>query len=122
MEIRPILSTLMRHKTAAALIVLEIALSCAIICNALFIVTQRVETLNLASGIDDDRIIEIGLSGIGQQTNADARTAEDLATLRTIPGVERATVINQLPFQNGSWNTSLSLTAEQEGPTLKTTQ
>ncbi len=122
MEIRPILSTLSRHKTAAALIVLEIALSCAIICNALFIVTQRVETLNLASGIDDDRIIEIGLSGIGQQTNADARTAEDLATLRTIPGVERATVINQLPFQNGSWNTSLSLTAEQEVPTLNTTQ
>jgi putative ABC transport system permease protein len=34
MELRPILSTLRRHKTAAALIILEIALSCAIICNA----------------------------------------------------------------------------------------
>ena len=67
MEIRPILSTLSRHKTAAALIVLEIALSCAIICNALFIVSQRLETLNLASGIDDDRLVEIGLSGIGQR-------------------------------------------------------
>ena len=33
MELRPILSTLLRHKTAAALIVLEIALSCAIICK-----------------------------------------------------------------------------------------
>ena len=31
MELRPILSTLSRHKTAAALIILEIALSCAII-------------------------------------------------------------------------------------------
>ena len=41
MEIRPILSTLRRHKTAAGLIVLEIALSCAILCNALFIVGQR---------------------------------------------------------------------------------
>src|SRR5690606_6038062 len=37
MDIRPILSTLSRHKTAAALIVFEIALSCAIICNALFL-------------------------------------------------------------------------------------
>jgi len=122
MEIRPILSTLSRHKTAAALIVLEIALSCAIICNALFIVTQRLETLNLASGIDDDRLIEIGLSGIGQQTDGDARTAEDLASLRAVPGVERVAITNQLPFQNGSWNTSLSLTPEQEVPTLNATQ
>ncbi|MGB3393409.1 MAG: FtsX-like permease family protein [Stenotrophomonas sp.] len=122
MEIRPILSTLSRHKTAAALIVLEIALSCAIICNALFIVSQRLETLNLASGIDDDRLVEIGLSGIGQQTDGDARSAEDLASLRAIPGVERAAITNQLPFQNGSWNTSLSLSAEQEVPTLSATQ
>ncbi len=122
MEIRPILSTLSRHKTAAALIVLEIALSCAIICNALFIVSQRVETLNLKSGMDDDRLIEIGLSGIGEQTDADARTAQDLATLRAIPGVERVAITNQLPFQNGSWNTSLALSADQEVPTLNATQ
>lgn len=122
MEIRPILSTLARHKMAAALIVLEIALSCAIICNALFIVTQRLETLNLASGMDDDRLVEIALSGIGQQTDADARTAEDLASLRAIAGVERVAITNQLPFQNGSWNTSLSLSAEQEVPTLSATQ
>ncbi|WP_442683322.1 ABC transporter permease [Stenotrophomonas sp. JC08] len=122
MEIRPILSTLTRHKTAAALIVLEIALSCAIICNALFIVSQRMETLNLASGMDDDRLVEIALSGIGEQTDADARTAEDLAALRAVPGVERVAVTNQLPFQNGSWNTSLALSAEQEVPTLTATQ
>ena len=41
MEIRPILSSLRRHKTAAALIVLEIALSCAILCNAIFLVNGR---------------------------------------------------------------------------------
>ncbi|MCW4454487.1 FtsX-like permease family protein [Flavobacterium sp. MXW15] len=122
MEIRPILSTLSRHKTAAALIVLEIALSCAIICNALFIVSQRMETLTMASGVDDERLLEIGLSGIGQQTNADARTAEDLAVLRAIPGAEHVAVTNQLPFQNGSWNTSLALSAEQEVPTLNAAQ
>ena len=51
MEIRPILSTLLRHKTAAGLIVLEIALSCAIICNALFVVGSRVEQMQRVSGI-----------------------------------------------------------------------
>ena len=38
MDIRPILSTLRRHKTAAALIVREAALTCDIVCNALLLV------------------------------------------------------------------------------------
>lgn len=122
MEIRPILSTLRRHKTAAALLVLEIALSCAILCNALFIVSQRMDTLNLDSGIDDTLLVEIGVNGIGPQADVDARTAEDLAALRALPGVEQAAIINQLPFQRGSWNTSLSLSMEQEVPTLNATQ
>jgi len=122
MEIRPILSTLSRHKTAAALIVLEIALSCAIICNALFIVSQRIDAMQLASGIDDNHLIEIGLSGIGEQVDADARTAEDLASLRGIPGVESVTIVNQLPFQGGSWNTSLAISAEPEAQSINGAQ
>ena len=114
MEIRPILSTLSRHKTAAALIVLEIALSCAIICNALFIVSQRIEVMQLASGIDDNHLMEIGLSGIGQQVDADARTAEDIASLRAIPGVENVAISNQLPYQSGSWNTGLAASPEPD--------
>ena len=50
-ELRPILSTLRRHKTASALIVLEIALSCAIICNALFLIGGRLERMDRVSGI-----------------------------------------------------------------------
>ena len=67
MEIRPILSTLSRHKTAAALIVLEIALTCAILCNALFLVAQRLETLNMPSGMDDAHLIMARATGIGTQ-------------------------------------------------------
>ena len=51
MEFRPILSTLRRHKTAASLIVLEIALSCAIVCNAMFLIGERLERINRPSGI-----------------------------------------------------------------------
>jgi putative ABC transport system permease protein len=55
MDIRPILSTLRRHKTAAALIVLEIALSCAIICNAVFLITQRLERMQRPTGMAKTR-------------------------------------------------------------------
>ena len=122
MDIRPILSSLSRHKTAAALIVLEIALSCAIICNALFIVSNRIDAMQMASGVDDDKLIEIGLSGIGKQNDADARTAQDLAALRAIAGVSNVTIVNQLPFQYGSWNTSLSASLEPDAQSINGAQ
>ncbi|PZP60790.1 MULTISPECIES: ABC transporter permease [Pseudoxanthomonas] len=118
MEIRPIFSALRRHKTAAALIVLEIAVSCAIVCNALFLIAQRVDNLNLPSGIAEDQLLHIRLSGVGKDDNADARTEEDLAALRAIPGVVAVTTSNQLPFRNGSSNSGLSLSPEQVDNTL----
>ncbi|WP_017913616.1 FtsX-like permease family protein, partial [Xanthomonas sp. SHU 166] len=122
MDIRPILSTLRRHKTAAALIVLEIALACAIVCNALFLIGNRIETLHRPSGIAESELVTISLGGIGQQVNAAARTREDLAALRAVPGVRSATLLNQVPFVRYSWNTSLSLTPDQERPTLNAAQ
>ena len=122
MEIRPILSSLRRHRTAAALIVLEIALSCAIICNALFLVSQRVEALHRPSGIAEHELLQIHLGGVGKQTDADARSREDMAALRAIPGVSGVSIINQMPFQRGSWNTSLANTPDQEVATLNAAQ
>ncbi len=122
MDIRPILTTLRRHKTAAALIVLEIALTCAIVCNALFLIGQRIETINQPSGIAERELVEVRLGGVGKQVNVEARTREDLAVLRGIPGVKSAVAINQLPFRRNSWNTSLSRIPDQERPTLNAAQ
>ena len=122
MDMLPILSALKRHKIAATLILLEIALSCAIICNALFIVSQRLDMLNLPSGLDETHLVEIGVSGIGDQGDTDARTLRDIASLRAIPGVDGVSISNQLPFQNGSWNTALALTPDQQRPTLNAAQ
>ena len=117
MDIRPILSTLRRHKTAAALIVLEVALTCAIVCNALFLVTQRVERISQTSGLAENELVFVRVSGIGKQTNGQARTQEDLSALRAVPGVTAAAKVNQLPFRPNSSNTSVSLKQEQERPT-----
>jgi len=117
MDIRPILSTLRRHKTAAALIVLEIALTCAIVCNALFLVSQRVEKISMPSGIAENELVVVRVSGIGKQTNAMSRTREDLASLRAIPGVTAATIVSQLPFNGSSSSSSIQRQPEQDAPT-----
>lgn len=118
MEIRPILSTLRRHKTAAALIVIEVALSCAIICNALFLIGNRLERMERPSGTAENELSVVRVAGIGQDDNAGALTSTDLASLRGLPGVKSASAVNHIPFGNGSWNTSVNLVQEQTHPTL----
>ncbi len=118
MNIRPILSTLLRHKTAATLIVLQIALSCAIICNALFLISNRLDRIHQESGTVENEIVRVQLTGIGTDDNAEALTRSDLAMLRGLPGVKAATVTNQLPYGYGSWNGSVNLTKDQKQPTL----
>jgi putative ABC transport system permease protein len=121
MDIRPILSTLSRHKTAAALIVLEIALSCAIICNALFLIGGRLDRINEVSGLAENELIRVQIAGIGADDNAAALTRSDLAVLRALPGVKSATMVNQVPFVNSSWNSSIGLKPNQERSTLNAT-
>src|SRR5258706_158169 len=59
MHFFPILSTLRRHRTAATLIVLEIALSCAIVCNTIFLIGDRLSRMNLPSGIANTRLVMV---------------------------------------------------------------
>ena len=121
MEIRPILSTLMRHKTAATLIVLEIALTCAIICNALFMIGERITQVNEASGLAENELVRVQLIPIGNDENAAAQTRSDLAALRALPGVTAATVLNQVPFVNSSWNSGVRLKDDQTQSTMNAT-
>jgi len=108
MHFFPILSTLRRHRTAAVLIVLEIALTCAIVCNAIFLIQERLSRMDRATGIVEDEIVRVQLTGIGTKADAGALTAQDLTALRAIPGVRFAAVTNMIPFGGSSWNTSIS--------------
>lgn len=118
MDIRPILSTLRRHKTASALIVIEIALSCAIVCNALFLIGTRLDRMARDTGMANDEIVRINTAGIGTNDNADAAVKTDLAALRAVPGVKYATSTNHVPFDNSSWNSSVSTKADQQIPSM----
>ena len=121
MELRPILSALRRHKTAAAVIILEIALSCAIVCNALFLIGSRLERMDRPSGIAEDTIVRVGVVGAGQGDGDAALTATDLASFRALPGVVAAESVNQVPFWNSSWNSSVNLEEDQSFQTLSAT-
>ncbi len=100
---RPILSSLRRHKIAAFLIVLEIALAFAIVSNAVYMVIGRLQRIDLRSGIDERGLVLLQLATAGKQNGSVASAQTDLAALRAIPGVESASAINALPLSRTQW-------------------
>jgi putative ABC transport system permease protein len=121
LDILPILATLRRHKITALLIVLEIALTCAIVCNAVFLIAQRVHRMDMPSGVAEHELVQVQVVDIGDRPDAKARGEADLAALRAIPGVKSVARINQLPFTDSSWNNSIFLSPTQTQPTLNAT-
>ena len=118
MELRPILSTLRRHKVTAWLLILEIALTCAIVSNAVFMIGQRLQHMGMASGVDEHALVQIQLAEIAPSPDIYARAREDLAVLRQVPGVQSVALSNQLPLGGSSSNASVKLDRTQRQPTL----
>jgi putative ABC transport system permease protein len=114
MEIRPILSSLLRSKTGAVLIAAQIALTLAIIANALYIVKDRVDRANRPTGIDEANSFFISFNGIGEMADKEAMQKRDVEVLRAIPGVVSAGWINQYPMTQNGW--SLGLTTTPQDP------
>ena len=119
LQLRPILSTLRRHKTAALLIVLEIALTCAIVCNAVFLIVNRIERLHFASGLADSELVYVEIHSIGRVVDAAPDTQADLAALRAVPGVRSVAVLNQIPYNNNSNNSGVNLLPGQKASTIE---
>ncbi len=109
MSVRPILAALRRHKIAAFLIVLEIALAFAIISNAVYLVIGRLQRVDLPSGIDERNLVLLQLATAGKQYGSVTSAQTDLAALRAIPGVESASAINTLPLSGSQWGLDYSL-------------
>ena len=96
MQIKPILSALRRHKAGTFLIAMQIALTLAIVCNALFIIHQRLAHLSEPTGIDETNIFVIQNEWVGSSTTdqADAKIVEDLRVLRELSSVQDVTSSN----------------------------
>jgi putative ABC transport system permease protein len=120
MDIRPILSTLRRHKITASLLILQIALTCAIVCNAVFLIHQRLQQIDIPSGIAEHELLQIRFAYVGDRPDAYAQAQTDLATLRQIAGVQAVALANQLPLSGYSMsNSGIKLRPQQQKTSLE---
>ncbi len=117
MKLHPILAALRKHKAGTVLIALQIALTLAIVCNAVFIIGQRIERVNRSTGLDEGNLFLISQQWVGAPSadtpegveKLDAMQREDLAALRQLPDVVSVAPINSIPLLNSSWTGSVSL-------------
>jgi putative ABC transport system permease protein len=112
MQIKPILSALRMHKAGTLLIAMQIALTLAVVCNALFIIHQRIEHISRPTGIDESNLLLIANHWIGRRDGDDSLVKTDLDTLRHVPGVQDAYATNAYPLIGGGWGSGVRTKAE----------
>ena len=113
LNIRPILSSLLRNRTGAVLVALQIALALAILVNATYIVKLRVDTINRPTGIDEANLFSIESVGFTRRYDHDPAVRADLAWLRGLDGVAAATVVNAAPFTRSGSSSPLYVTPDR---------
>jgi len=117
MRLHPMFAALRRHKAGVILIALQIALTLAIVCNAIFIIGQRVHNLGRPSGMNENDVYIVTQQWVGvvdpddekSIAKLDAMQREDLAALRNMPDVAAVTPTNSLPLFNSSWTGTAAL-------------
>jgi putative ABC transport system permease protein len=105
---RPILSALLRNRTGAVLVAIQIAIALAVLVNAVYIVKQRIDKIGRPTGMDVANIMVISSSGFTRDYDYVAAIREDLAYVRGVKGVIAATPINSVPLSNGGSSRTLS--------------
>jgi len=114
MRTGPIVSSLLRHKVSAGLVAAQIALTLAIIANALFVVVDRTTMINRPSGVAEADVFSVGLSPIGTPEESHAILLADLDLVRGLPGVANAYLANSMPLSGGGWSTGVTTGVEEQ--------
>jgi putative ABC transport system permease protein len=127
MTLPPILAALKKHKAGVTLITLQIALTLAIVCNAVFIIGQRIDRIERPSGINENNLFLVTQSWVGAPSGDDEASVDkldamqqtDVATLSNLPDVESAIAINTLPLLNSTWSGGIGLKPDQQSSTAQ---
>ena len=109
MSLPPVVASLTRHRLTALLLVLQVSLTCAIVCNVAFMIANRTTQLRQPSGIAENELVMIDSTDLDNNAQPLVRHATDLAALRAIAGVTSAAAVDALPFNLNDWSNGIAL-------------
>ena len=107
MPIHPILASLRHHKLTCMLLVLQVTLTAAIVCNVASLIATRIQEISVVTGVQESGLSILDITDVGPTGDAQARHTRDLALLRAIPGVQAAAAVrSSLPLSQSSWSST----------------
>ncbi|WP_100657665.1 ABC transporter permease [Alteromonas flava] len=109
LEIKPIISALFRSKAGAILLLLQIAITVAIVSNAAFIIKDRVQYLQQDTGYPEDEIFGFAINTFGQPESIVQLLLQTQETIRNIPGVVSASLIREIPLSGSGSSSGFSI-------------
>jgi len=111
LELGPILRSMLRNKIAVGLLMVEIAFTMAVVVNCLNLVIANNERMSIPTGLDEEQILVLRSQPHGDAFDEDdfLRNVidQDLALIRSQPGVVDATAMSPTPLQGGGSSTQL---------------
>jgi putative ABC transport system permease protein len=105
-----------RSKSGAVLIAVQIAITLAILANAMALIVDRLSWSARLTGIDEPNIFFIYATSVDKPPSFTALQSSDLALLRSMAGVANAYATNSFPLEGGGWSMSADLEADQKAP------
>lgn len=106
--IGPIATALWRRKTGALLIATQIALTLAIVCNALVVVLDRQAQIGHPTGVDEADLFHVTVLSPGYDDDPFGIQRNVEALLRGVPGVRDAAWVNQVPLSFSGSSTGVA--------------
>ena len=107
MELGPIWRAMLQSKGGYILIALQIAVTMAIMVNAIAIMQERSIKMARPSGVDEANMFSVVSVGFKTDMDEKALIQEDLDRLRNLPGVVDAVATNSHPLRQGGWSEGL---------------
>ena len=110
-EIKPIFSAMLRNKLGPILVAIQIALSLAILANAIYIVNLRLAVAARSSGVADEPDVfrvHIGNQKLGGHEEQIAMQKQEAATIRAVSGVTSVARSNSFPISRSGNNSGVS--------------
>lgn len=109
LEIKPILNALRRSKAGALMLLVQIAITTAIVSNAAYIIYDRIQYLQQDTGYPEDEIFSFVATTFGSDIDLSQQFELDEDMLRNIPGVINATMMTEVPLSGSGSASSFHL-------------
>ncbi|ABZ77979.1 protein of unknown function DUF214 [Shewanella halifaxensis HAW-EB4] len=114
LQVKPIMSMLMRNKSGPLLLLIQIILSVAIVANASFIISERIGLMSRESGIAESEVFDLTIYNFDEEIDLAKQNLLDLEIVRNLDGVKSATSTSMTPLSGGGWSSNFSHGSNEE--------